>query len=59
MQARVRTAATIDAPVVGKLGPGQRVKVLAEEQGTPLDGEATWYRRTVAASPVAGCMGRP
>lgn len=44
MRARVRTAATPDAPVVGTLGPGQRVKVLAEEQGAPLDGDATWYR---------------
>ena len=44
MQARVRTAATPDAPVVGTLGPGQRVKVLAEEQGVPLDDAATWYR---------------
>jgi hypothetical protein len=43
MQARVRTAATTDAPGVGMLGPGQRVKVLSEEEGTPIDGDATWY----------------
>src|SRR5215212_2403445 len=44
MQARVRTAATPDAPVVGMLGPGQRVKVLSEDEGVPLDGDARWYR---------------
>ena len=44
MEARVRTASSTNAPVVGTLGPGQRVKVLAEEQGTLLDGSDTWYR---------------
>jgi lipoprotein-anchoring transpeptidase ErfK/SrfK len=44
MRARVRTAPTTDAPVLAMLGAGQRVKVLAEEQGAPIDGDATWRR---------------
>jgi lipoprotein-anchoring transpeptidase ErfK/SrfK len=43
-QANVRVAATVKAPVVGTLVPGDRVKVLAEEQGDPVSGNATWYR---------------
>jgi lipoprotein-anchoring transpeptidase ErfK/SrfK len=43
-QANVRPAPTTKAPVVGTLGPGDRVKVLAEERGDAVGGNATWYR---------------
>jgi hypothetical protein len=43
-QANVRAAATTDAPIVGRLVAGDRVKVLAEEDGEPVNGNATWYR---------------
>jgi len=43
-RARVRSEARVDAPVVGFLDPGARVKVLAEQQGEPIDGDSTWYR---------------
>jgi lipoprotein-anchoring transpeptidase ErfK/SrfK len=42
--ANVRAAPTRDAPAIGLLGAGARVKVLSEEQGEPVDGDATWYR---------------
>jgi lipoprotein-anchoring transpeptidase ErfK/SrfK len=43
-QANVRVAPSIRAPVVGQLNPGDRVKVLAEEQGDSVAGNSTWYR---------------
>jgi lipoprotein-anchoring transpeptidase ErfK/SrfK len=43
-QANVRAGATTDAPIVGGLVPGDRVKVLAEEQGEAVNGNPTWYR---------------
>jgi hypothetical protein len=43
-RARVRTEPMLDAPVVGFLQPGARVKVLDEQEGEPIDGSATWYR---------------
>jgi lipoprotein-anchoring transpeptidase ErfK/SrfK len=44
MRARVRTSPSTDAPVVGFSVAGQRVKVLAEQQGTPIDGDPAWSR---------------
>jgi lipoprotein-anchoring transpeptidase ErfK/SrfK len=41
--ATVRTTPSPDAPAVGTLGAGKRVKVLAEEQGTPIGGDPAWY----------------
>ncbi len=43
-QARVRTAPSTDAPIVGVLKSGERVKVLSEEEGSPIDGSSKWYR---------------
>jgi lipoprotein-anchoring transpeptidase ErfK/SrfK len=43
-QARVRTAPSTQAPVVGTFGGGEYVKVLAEEQGEPIGGNSLWYR---------------
>jgi hypothetical protein len=43
-QANVRAAPTTDAPVVGGLVPGDRVKVLGELKGTAVNGNPTWYR---------------
>ena len=43
-EANARAAPTMDAPVVGTLAAGDRVKVLAEEQGQPIGGDPTWYR---------------
>jgi hypothetical protein len=43
-QANVRAAPTIDAPVVGTLVPGDRVKVLGELKGAAVNGNPTWYR---------------
>src|SRR5712692_9080176 len=43
-QANVRTAPTTDAPVVGALVPGDRVKVLDELKGAAVNGNSTWYR---------------
>jgi lipoprotein-anchoring transpeptidase ErfK/SrfK len=43
-EANVRAAPTTEAPIVGRLVPGDRVKVLAEEQGEAVRGNATWYR---------------
>ncbi len=42
--ATVRVAPSTSAPIVGQLGPGAHVKVLAEEQGDEVDGSSTWYR---------------
>ena len=42
-EANVRAGATTDAPIVGGLHGGQRVKVLAQEQGQNVSGSATWY----------------
>jgi uncharacterized protein YgiM (DUF1202 family) len=43
-QANVRAAPTTRAPVVGTYSSGDRVKVLAEEDGDAVGGNATWYR---------------
>jgi lipoprotein-anchoring transpeptidase ErfK/SrfK len=43
-QANVRAAASTKAPIVGALGPGDRVKVLASVQGDAVGGNPTWYR---------------
>jgi lipoprotein-anchoring transpeptidase ErfK/SrfK len=43
-EANVRAAPSTEAPIVGQLAPGDRVKVLAEEQGEAVLGNATWYR---------------
>src|SRR5207249_4007049 len=43
-EARVHVAPSTQAPVVGMLEADDRVKVLAEEQGEAVDGDATWYR---------------
>ncbi len=43
-QANVRAGPTTQAPTVGTLVPGDRVKVLAEVQGQNVQGSATWYR---------------
>ena len=43
-QANVRAAASVKAPIVGMLVPGDRVKVLDEVQGDAVGGNAKWYR---------------
>lgn len=43
-EANVRAGPSTEAPVVGRLVPGDRVKVLAEGQGAAVGGNATWYR---------------
>jgi hypothetical protein len=43
-QANVRAGATTQAPIVGSLVPGDRVKVLAEVQGDAVGANTTWYR---------------
>jgi hypothetical protein len=43
-RARVRVTAALDAPVVGFLEPGDRVKVLREQEGEPIDGDSKWFR---------------
>jgi lipoprotein-anchoring transpeptidase ErfK/SrfK len=43
-QANVRAAASLQAPVVGTLVPGDRVKVLEEVQGDAVGGNSSWYR---------------
>jgi hypothetical protein len=43
-QANVRAAPTTDAPVVGTLVLGDRVKVLGELNGARVNGNAVWYR---------------
>jgi hypothetical protein len=57
-RARVRTAASVDAPVVGFLQPGDRVKVLGEQEGEPIDGDAVWYR-VDGATRAAWCTDPP
>lgn len=42
--ANVRAAPTGQAPLLGQLRPGDRVKVLAEEDGSLADGSRLWYR---------------
>ena len=42
--ANVRAAPSTDAPIVGEFSGGEHVKVLSEEQGDEVDGNATWYR---------------
>lgn len=43
-QTNVRVAASTKASIVGSLGAGERVKVLAEEQGDVANGSPVWYR---------------
>lgn len=43
-QANVRAGATTQAPIVGALVPGDRVKVLSEVDGDAVSGNSTWYR---------------
>jgi hypothetical protein len=43
-EAWVRAGATRDAPIVGELRGGERVKVLAEEEGQAVGGDAKWLR---------------
>ncbi len=43
-QTNVRAAATTDSPTVGTFRGGEHVKVLAEEQGEPINGNSVWYR---------------
>jgi L,D-transpeptidase catalytic domain/Bacterial SH3 domain len=43
-QANVRVGPTTKAPVIGTLVPGDRVKVLAQVAGDPVNGNADWYR---------------
>ncbi|MBV9580986.1 MAG: SH3 domain-containing protein [Chloroflexi bacterium] len=42
-QINVRAAASTKAPIVGTLGPGDRVKVLSEVTGDAVNGNRTWY----------------
>lgn len=42
--ANVRAAPRTDAPVVGEFAGGEHVKVLSEEPGDDVNGNATWYR---------------
>ncbi|HEY2593657.1 MAG TPA: L,D-transpeptidase family protein [Chloroflexota bacterium] len=42
-QANVRAAASTKAPIVGTLGPGDRVKVLDQVSGDAVNGNSTWY----------------
>lgn len=42
--ANVRTGPSLDAPIVGQLAPGDRVKVLSQEDGDAVGGNARWYR---------------
>jgi len=43
-QAHVRAAPSTQSPVLGVFEGGEYVKVLAEEQGEPIDGNPLWYR---------------
>jgi lipoprotein-anchoring transpeptidase ErfK/SrfK len=43
-QANVRAGASTQAPIVGSLVPGDRVKVLAEVKGDAVGANTTWYR---------------
>ncbi len=42
--ANVRAAPAGTAPLLGQLHPGDRVKILAEEEGNLADGSRVWYR---------------
>jgi hypothetical protein len=42
--ANVRAAPAGTSPLLGQLRPGDRVKVLAEEEGSLADGSRVWYR---------------
>jgi hypothetical protein len=42
--ANVRAAPLGTSPLLGQLRPGDRVKVLAEEEGNLADGSRVWYR---------------
>jgi lipoprotein-anchoring transpeptidase ErfK/SrfK len=42
--ANVRAAPTTEAAIVGEFAGGERVKVLAEEEGEDVGGNNTWYR---------------
>jgi hypothetical protein len=61
-QANVRAAPTTDAPVVGTLVPGDRVKVLEELKGAAVSGNTTWYRidggRYTGAAVHSSLLGR-
>ncbi len=43
-QANVRLGSSLDAPVVGQFAGGERIKVLAEEEGQAINGNGVWYR---------------
>ncbi len=43
-EAHVRAAPSTNAPVLGAFNGGEYVKVLAEETGSPIDGNPLWYR---------------
>jgi hypothetical protein len=43
-EANVRAGPTTEAPIVGEFAGGERVKVLAEEDGLNVAGSPTWYR---------------
>lgn len=43
-RANVRAAPSTRSPIVGVFSGGERVKVLAEEQGQAVDGDPVWYR---------------
>lgn len=43
-QVNVRAAASTEAPIVGTLVAGDRVKVLEEVSGDPVGANTTWYR---------------
>jgi lipoprotein-anchoring transpeptidase ErfK/SrfK len=42
--ANVRAGPTTDAPILGSFAGGEHVKVLGQEQGQDIDGNATWDR---------------
>src|SRR5205814_3891166 len=42
--ANVRVGPSTDAPTIGHLGAGQRVKVLVEGPGSEFGGNSTWYQ---------------
>jgi hypothetical protein len=44
VDANVRAAPMGTSPLLGQLRAGDRVKVLAEEDGSPADGSRVWYR---------------
>jgi hypothetical protein len=42
--ANVRAGPSTNAPVVGQFAGGEHVKVLSQEEGSPVNGNSTWYR---------------